>query len=135
MARLSGPLLDRIDIHVDVPALTYEEIADRQPSGPTSAAVREQVQAARDRQRARYNSGAASNARVDSKTMRSHCDLVPGAEKLLETALDQLGLSARAYDKVLRVARTIADLDHADTISEAHVAEAVQYRTLDRGLV
>lgn len=135
MARLSGPLLDRIDIHVDVPALTYDEISDRQPSGPTSVEVREVVQAARDRQRQRYNGQFVCNAHLDSKTVREHCSMEGSAEKLLQSAMDQLGLSARAYDKVLRVARTIADLDEANMITEAHVAEAVQYRSLDRELL
>ncbi|HRI86831.1 MAG TPA: YifB family Mg chelatase-like AAA ATPase [Candidatus Hydrogenedentes bacterium] len=134
MGRLSGPLLDRIDIHVDVPALTYDEISDRQPSGPTSAEVRAAVQAARDQQRARYNGRFACNAHLDSKAVREMCDMESEAEKLLQNAMDQFGFSARAYDKVIRVARTIADLERSDKISESHVAEAVQYRSLDRGL-
>ncbi len=132
MARLSGPLLDRIDIHVDVPALSYDEISDKRPSGPTSAEVRGVVQAARDRQRARFDGRFTCNAYLDSKVLHEHINLEPGAEKLLENAMDQMGLSSRAYDKVLRVSQTIADIDKAQTISEAHVAEAVQYRTMDR---
>ncbi|MBN2310588.1 MAG: YifB family Mg chelatase-like AAA ATPase [Candidatus Hydrogenedentes bacterium] len=134
MSRLSGPLLDRIDLHVDVPALAFDELADNRPSGPASADVRAQVQAARDRQRARHNGRFACNAELDSKATRTYCEPSPSAKGLLENAIDRLGFSARAYDKVLRVARTLADLDHDDTIAEHHVAEAIQYRTLDREL-
>ena len=134
MGRLSGPLLDRIDIHVDVPALSFEELTDRRPSGPTSAEVRQQVQEARDLQRARYNGAFACNAHLDAKAMREHCATADSAGKLLEQAINQLGFSARAYDKVLRVARTIADLDHSETIADNHVSEAIQYRSLDRQL-
>ena len=134
MSRLSGPLLDRIDLHVDVPPLSYEEIADAEKTGPTSAEVREHVQAARDLQRKRYNGVYACNAHIDAAATRDHCALENGADALLQTAIDQLGFSARAYDKVLRVARTLADLDHTDTIASHHVAEAIQYRSLDRQL-
>jgi magnesium chelatase family protein len=129
--RLSGPLLDRIDIHIDVPPLSFSELVDHRPSGPTSAEVREQVQAARERQRLRYNSRVACNAHLDSRALRKHCNLTEGAQAILESALERLGLSARAYDKVLRVARTMADLENADTIAEHHLTEAVQYRSLD----
>ncbi len=132
MSRLSGPLLDRIDIHVDVPALSFGEIADMRPSGSTSAEVRAMVQAARDRQRARYKGAFMSNAQIDSVSVRRWCALNEGASSLLETAIDKLGFSARAYDKVLRVARTLADLECMDDIAEHHVAEAIQYRNLDR---
>jgi magnesium chelatase family protein len=134
MARLSGPLLDRIDLHIDVPALSYGDIADTRPSGPTTKEVRATVQAARDRQRARYNGDFTCNAKIDSPSVRKYCPLENGAGDLLQNAIDQLGFSARAYDKVLRVARTLADLDEADTIATTHVAEAIQYRSLDRQL-
>jgi len=134
LSRLSGPLLDRIDIHVDVPALPFEELADDRPSGPTSADVRAQVQAARDRQRARYQGRFASNAELDGKALREYCALTGGCKALLENAMSRMGFSARAYDKALRVARTLADLEDADTIADHHVAEAVQYRSLDREL-
>jgi len=134
MSRLSGPLLDRIDIHVDVPALSYEEISDQRAGSPTSAEVKTQVQQARDIQQTRYDGQFTCNAHLDARSVRTHCPLASSAEALFETALEQLGLSARAYDKVLRVARTIADLEGADRIEEPHVAEAVQYRSLDREL-
>ena len=134
MGRLSGPLLDRIDLHVDVPALSYEQMTEKEASGPTSEEVRAEVQAARNLQRRRYDSTFTCNAHIDSGATRKHCVLESGADKLLQTAIDQLGFSARAYDKVLRVARTLADLDKSDTIAEQHVAEAIQYRSLDRQL-
>jgi len=132
VGRLSGPLLDRIDIHVDVPALSFEEIADSAPSGPGSAEIRAQVQAARDRQRARYDGAFNCNAHLDARSVREFCGLSEGGKKLLETAMSRMGFSARAYDKVLRVARTLADLDACDAIDERHIGEAVQYRSLDR---
>jgi len=132
MSRLSGPLLDRIDIHVDVPALSYDEIADSQPSGQTSADVRKEVQAARDRQRDRFGDAVTCNAHIDSASIRKHCALSDSAENLLQRAMDHLGLSARAYDKILRLARTLADLEATENIGETHIAEAIQYRSLDR---
>jgi magnesium chelatase family protein len=135
MAKLSGPLLDRIDIHVEVPAVSFEELSSTQTEGLSSAQVREQVVAARERQQARYHGQFACNARLDAKATRRHCVLTPGAQELLATALERLGLSARAYDKLLRLARTIADLEASELIEEPHIAEAVQYRSLDRQLL
>jgi magnesium chelatase family protein len=134
MSRLSGPLLDRIDLHVDVPALSFDELTDGRPSGATTAEVRLHVQDARDRQRRRFADPTTCNAHLDPKAMRKHCGMTDGAKSVLESALDRLGLSARAYDKVVRIARTIADLDAAEGIAEHHVAEAVQYRSLDQTL-
>ncbi|HOZ50007.1 MAG TPA: YifB family Mg chelatase-like AAA ATPase, partial [Candidatus Hydrogenedentes bacterium] len=105
MSRMSGPLLDRIDIHVDVPALSFNEIADDRPSGPTSAEVRAVVQEARNRQHRRYDGRFRCNAHLDSHSVRLHCHATDSAKALLENAINNLGFSARAYDKVLRVAR------------------------------
>lgn len=132
VGRISGPLLDRIDIHVDVPALSFDELTDNRPSGPTSAEVRAQVQTARERQRKRYDGRFGCNAHLDSKAVRAHCGLTDSAKTILESAITRMGLSARAYDKILRVARTLADLEGAETIADQHVSEAVQYRSLDR---
>lgn len=134
MSRLSGPLLDRIDIHVDVPPLTFDELSARQTSGPTTAEVRATVQEARNRQRNRYKGRFACNAHLDAKAVQASCLLGDGPKTLLEKAMERMGLSARAYDKILRVARTLADLEHSDTITERNVAEAIQYRSLDRQL-
>jgi len=131
MARLSGPLLDRIDIHVDVPALSFDELTGDGGTGPGSAEVRAVVQESRHLQRNRYQGRFQANAHLDSKAVRQWCVCTEAARDILATAIERLGLSARAYDKVLRVARTIADLDGAETIGETHVAEAVQYRSLD----
>ena len=132
MARLSGPLLDRIDNHVDEPAHSFQELSDDRPSGPTSQEVRATVQTARDRQHHRYNGAFTCNAHLDTKAMRKHCVPSDAAKVLLENALERLGLSARAYDKILKVSLTIADLENADTILPHHLSEAVQYRSLDR---
>jgi len=131
LSRLSGPLLDRIDIQIEVPPPSFDELHRAGPAGPTSAEVREVVAAARARQHERYGNGQV-NAHLDSKLLRKHGKMSDAASAMLETALERLGLSARAYDKVLRVARTIADLDESEAIEEPHLAEAVQYRSLDR---
>ncbi|MBI1320526.1 MAG: YifB family Mg chelatase-like AAA ATPase [Candidatus Hydrogenedens sp.] len=131
LSRLSGPLLDRIDIQIDVPPPSFDDLHRGATMGPSSAEVRSVVQATRERQRARYGNGKV-NGHLDSKTLRKHSAMSEAASAMMETALERLGLSARAYDKVLRVARTIADLDESDRIEEPHLAEAVQYRSLDR---
>lgn len=130
LAKLSGPLLDRIDIHVEVPTVPYRELTGKH-SGTTSDAMREQVARARAAQARRLPEGV-TNSRMDSRQMKAHCDLSETCLLLMKQAMDELGLSARAYDKVRRVARTIADMEGAKDISEAHLAEAVQYRLLDR---
>jgi len=132
--RISGPLLDRIDRHVEVPALSFEELSDTRPTGPASADVRSQVQAARNRQRERYKGSFGCNAHLDAKAIHAHCALTDGARSMMETAMTQMGFSARAYDKILRIARTLADLEARDHISEQHIGEAIQYRSLDREL-
>src|SRR5271170_1393316 len=133
VSKISGPLLDRIDIHIEVPAVKYKEL--RAPaSSEDSAAVRARVVAARDRQLARYASEKKTfaNAQMLPKMVRKHCVISADGEKLLENAITRLGLSARAHDRILKVARTIADLEGATGIEPKHVSEAIQYRTLDR---
>jgi magnesium chelatase family protein len=131
-ARLSGPLLDRIDIHCDVPAVRFRELRDS-ASAETSAVVRERVNGARAIQGRRFcASGIFSNSRMDAREIRTYCKIGPGSVKLLETAVERLGLSARAYTRILKVARTVADLEAVGDIAEHHIAEAIQYRTLDR---
>jgi magnesium chelatase family protein len=132
--KLSGPLIDRIDMYVEVDALLYEELQDRGNS-ETSAEVRARVNAARLRQQERYEDSGAfrSNARMEPKTLDRYCRLNGECETLMRRAYEKLALSARSYDKILRVARTIADLDGNDEINPSHLAEAIQYRTFNIG--
>jgi magnesium chelatase family protein len=131
-ARLSGPLLDRIDIHCDVPAVRFRELKE-DASAETSAEIKSRVNGARDIQGERFGSlGVFSNSRMDTKEIKSFCKVASGSMKLLETAVESLGLSARAYTRILKVARTVADLEGVADIAEQHIAEAIQYRTLDR---
>lgn len=132
-ARISGPLLDRIDLHVEVPAVPRELLMGRAPrEGDSSAVVRERVEQARARQQSR--NGCANHA-LTSKEVEDYCRLDAESQRLLEQAMTRLGLSARAYHRVLKVALTIADLAGSDAVSSAHVAEAIQYRALDRSAV
>ena len=134
ISKISGPLLDRIDIHVEVPRVPYRELKQGQ-SGATSAEIRGQVAGARAGQTARFKRSKISvNARMTSRQIKRHCELTPGAERLLASQMESENLSARAYTRVLKVARTIADLASSDGIKTEHVAEAIQYRTLDRDL-
>jgi magnesium chelatase family protein len=133
VSKISGPLLDRIDIHIEVPAVKYKEL--RAPSSSEdSAAVRARVIAARERQGERFKAEKKTycNAQMASKLIRKCCAITPEGEKLLENAVTRLGLSARAHDRILKVARTIADLEAAADILPKHLSEAIQYRTLDR---
>jgi len=130
LSRVSGPLLDRIDIHVEVPTVPYRELTGRR-AGTDSATMRQQVLAAREVQQQRFK-GQATNASMDSRQLRAHCELDETCLLLMKQAMDEMGLSARAYDKVRRVARTIGDMEGSDSIREQHLAEAVQYRLLDR---
>ena len=133
VSKISGPLLDRIDIHIEVPAVRYRELRSPAPA-EGSAEVRERVMRARQAQLNRFAGGKQvySNAQMPPKLIRKHCQISAEGEKLLETAVAKLGLSARAHDRVLKVARTIADLDGAASIEPKHLMEAVQYRSLDR---
>jgi magnesium chelatase family protein len=134
MGKISGPLLDRIDIQLEVPAVPYRDLSAKR-AGTSSAEMREAVRAARARQATRFAGGQTrGNARMSSRLVREHCQLDTAAGEMLKGAVTNLGLSARAHDKVLRVARTIADLDAAESIGCAHLAEAINYRLLDRNL-
>ena len=134
VAKISGPLLDRIDIHIEVPAVQYKELRGG-AAAEGSAQIRERVMAARERQRKRFRKTGDkiySNAQMTTRQIRVHCELGADAERLLERAMQQQGLTARAHDRILKVARTIADLEGAEHLAVAHLAEAIQYRTLDR---
>ena len=128
--RISGPLLDRIDIHVEVPAVKYKEMAG-ESTGETSDCIRQRVATARTVQRDRLGH---ANARLAPKEMKQHCRLDADCQELLKMAMAELNLSARAYDRILKVSRTIADLDRSDAIRPVHLNEAINYRTLDRHL-
>mgnify|MGYP004617035931 FL=1 len=130
-SKISGPLLDRIDLIVEVPALDYEELS-RRSSAERSADIKKRVNAAREIQRRRFGGdGTMCNAHIGSREMSEICALDAEGQALMHAAFDSMGLSARSYDRILRVARTIADLDGQETISPEHVAEAIQYRTYD----
>jgi magnesium chelatase family protein len=134
MARVSGPLLDRIDLHIEVPAVPFEELS-ASADGTSSAEMREQVKAVRAAQRERFGSGSvALNGSMSTRQLRRHCALDEEGKGLLRAAMDELGLSARAHDRILRVARTVADLEGGDAIKAEHVVEAIGYRSLDRKL-
>src|SRR5271169_3147566 len=135
MARISGPLLDRIDLHIEVPAVKYKELASKE-AGECSALIRERVILARKIQIKRFEGrkGMYCNADMQSRDIQSFCKLDAAGEELLKMAITKLGLSARAYDRILKVSRTIADLVSAPSIRPEHISEAIQYRSLDRNL-
>src|SRR6185503_2508896 len=135
LGRISGPLLDRIDLHVEVPAVKFREITS-EGSGETSAQIRERVIGARRRQHERFSGkkNITCNARMGTRELKSHCALDEGTKELLKFAMTDLNLSARAYDRILKVARTIADLAGSENITSDHIGEAIQYRSLDRQL-
>jgi magnesium chelatase family protein len=131
-SKISGPLLDRIDIHVEVPAVSYRDLT-AVSGAESSAAIGARVAAARALQAERFEKTRIyCNAQMGSRHLKRHCQLPPPAAALLEDAIDRLGLSARAYARVLKIARTVADLAGQGEIGPLHVAEAVQYRNLDR---
>ena len=133
-SRLSGPLLDRIDMHVEVPPVQVQEISSRQP-GESSNDIRKRVNNARGRQLNRFSSLPLvhCNAQMGSRQIKEFCELNPESNDLLNSAIDRLGLSARAYHRILKIARTIADLAESGRITSSHVAEAIQYRRLQHG--
>jgi magnesium chelatase family protein len=132
LSRISGPLLDRLDLHVEVPAVEFDELDKRQKSEP-SHKIKARVNNARAIQQERYKEhGITCNARLTPALMREYCGLTDEARALLKKSFELMGLSARAYDRILKVSRTIADLDGSSNIEINHVAEAVQYRSLDR---
>ena len=134
MSKISGPLLDRIDIHIEVPAVEYKELSSKEP-GTSGREMRDLVLAARQTQLDRFaESNVQFNAQMSSRQIRQYCVLDRQGQRLLKETMNDLGLSARAHDKVLRVARTIADLEQSSDIKVAHLQEAVNYRLLDRDL-
>jgi len=133
-SKLSGPLLDRIDLHIDIPQVKYEHIvSDRQEE--TSAQVRSRVEKARSLQLARFkNTRVFFNARMSGKMLKEFCRLTDAGKAMIKAAFSDLNLSARSHDKILKIARTIADLDGSNQIQEQHLSEALHYRSLDREL-
>jgi magnesium chelatase family protein len=133
LSRISGPLMDRIDLHIEVMPVPFEELNKRAPGEPSDS-IRKRVMAARAVQSQRFadSPGVHSNAQMRSRQVRSYCALDEPGQRLMGLAMDRLGLSARAYDRILKVARTIADLAVSETIRSEHLSEAIQYRSLDR---
>ncbi len=133
-SKISGPLLDRIDLHLDVPEVSYKELT-RDPSGESSKVIARRVAKARQLQFQRFQSSKPAifcNAQMGPAQIRKHCVLGEDIQKLLENAIQKLGFSARAYDRILKMARTLADLAGLETLASEHVSEAIQYRSLDR---
>ena len=135
MSRISGPLLDRIDIHLEVPAVKYAELSSDR-TGESSKDIRERVQEAKSIQNSRFEKekNIFCNAHMQSNEIRKYCKVDEAGQELLKNAITKLGLSARAYDRILKVSRTIADLCGSERILPEYVAEAIQYRSLDRQL-
>jgi magnesium chelatase family protein len=135
LGRISGPLLDRIDMHIEVPAVKFRDMSAER-TGESSAQIRERVVAARQRQLERFHGrkNVNCNARMGAKDLKQFCAIDEGTKELLNHAMTDMNFSARAYDRILKVARTIADLAGSGNITSDHVSEAVQYRSLDRQL-
>ena len=131
-SRISGPLLDRIDIVVEVPSVHFEDLRERAEAEP-SASVKQRVNAARDVQNRRFGSGGMCNARMGPEEMRRYCTLSEECAELMKGAFETMGLTARSYDRILKVARTVADLDGSEDIQPQHIAEAIQYRAVNLG--
>ena len=131
-SKISGPLLDRIDIHVDVPAVPYKDLM-QESNAESSAQIRKRVAASRAIQSKRFTrTKIYSNAQMSSRHIKKHCQIDAASRNLLESAIDKLGLSARAFNRILKIARTIADLQAAPNLQVDHISEAIQYRNLDR---
>lgn len=131
-SRISGPLLDRIDLHIEVPAVAYRDLSDSRETEPSSA-IAARVLKARAVQQQRFTAGRVyCNAQMNARLIKKHCELDQAGHRMLELAGDKLGFSARSYSRILKVARTIADLDGSASIREQHLAESIQYRNLDR---
>lgn len=134
MGKISGPLLDRIDMHIEVPSVPFEELSAKS-EGTRSESMRETVHAARTIQATRFGKDSGIiNSRMNSRHIQSFCHLEPEGQALLKRAMEEFGLSARAHDRILRMARTIADIGESESILTAHIMEAIGYRTLDRKL-
>ena len=134
MSKISGPLMDRIDIQMDVPAVPYKELSNAR-NAESSESIRHRVIAARNVQLRRFfDEHIYTNAQMGPRHLRKYCALTPECEKIMENAVTKLGFSARGYDRILKVARTIADLANDEDLAPKHLSEAVQYRTLDRNL-
>jgi magnesium chelatase family protein len=132
VSKISGPLMDRIDIHIDVPAVKFKELAS-ESAAESSSEIRERVIAARRIQLERFREEKIfSNAQMSPRLIRKYCGIDSRSKALLENAITRLGLSARAYDRILKVSRTLADLEGKSAIESSHISEAIQYRTLDR---
>ena len=131
-SRISGPMLDRIDIVVEVPSVHFEELRTRAEAEP-SASVKIRVNAARQVQNKRFGGNGMCNARMGPEEMRKYCDLDEECADLMKNAFESMGLTARSYDRILRVARTVADLDGSQQIQPQHIAEAIQYRAVNLG--
>ena len=134
-SKISGPLLDRIDIHIEVPPVNYKQLAD-ETNAESSISIQKRVNKTRKIQQKRFKKNKIfANAHMSHAQVKKHCELEEESKKLLKMAIDELGLSARAYDKILKVSRTIADLQGEANINSEHIAEAIQYRSLDRNVM
>jgi magnesium chelatase family protein len=132
VSKISGPLLDRIDIHVDVPAVKYAELSTKTP-GESSQLIRQRICRTRQIQQERFKKEKVfANAQMTPRLIRMHCEIDGESQRHLEQAMNKMGLSARAYDRILKVARTIADMEELNSIGDRHISEAIQYRSLDR---
>jgi magnesium chelatase family protein len=131
-SRISGPMLDRIDIVVEVPSVHFEDLRVRKEAEP-SVSVKERVNSARAIQNQRFENSGMCNARMGPAEMRKYCALGEDSAQLMKDAFEAMGLTARSYDRILRVARTVADLDGSEEIEVQHIAEAIQYRTFNLG--